>query len=187
MGKFATFVVVPAIFIFPVSYLQIVLITAFIGISGGVASDVLFGRKLAFISGIKSDNMKKFQYLGIIVSSICIGFIFWILIKHFGLGSEQLFALRAQNRWMLIDTIKHTSSFNYYVILLGAVLGLVLSKAKVSPLLVLGGLFMPENITLGLISGALLALFVKNKEDKYPFWSGVYAAGSIWMLIKAIL
>jgi hypothetical protein len=186
MGKFATFVIVPAMFIFQVNYLQIVLITSFIGISGGVASDVLFGRKLAHLSGIASNTMKKYQYLGIIVSSIFAGFIFWILIKHFGLGSEQLFALRAQNRWMLIDTIKNTSSFNYYVILLGAIFGFVLSKVKISPLLVLGGLFMPENITLGLISGALLALFVKNKEDKYPFWSGVYAAGSIWMLIEAI-
>lgn len=186
MGKFATFVIVPAMLIFSVNYLQIVLITAFIGISGGVASDVLFGRKLAHLSGISSNNMKKYQYLGIIVSSIFVGFIFWILIQHFGLGSEQLFALRAQNRWMLIDAIKNTSSFNYYVILLGAIFGFVLSKVKVSPLLVLGGLFMPENITLGLISGGLLALFVRNKEGVYPFWSGVYAAGSIWMLIRAI-
>ena len=187
MGKFATFVIVPAIFIFPISYLQIVLITAFIGISGGVASDVLFGRKFAHLAGMATSTIRKYQYLGVIVSSVFAGFVFWILIKHFGLGSEQLFALRAQNRWMLIDTIKHTSSFNYYVILLGAIFGFVLSKVKVSPLLVLGGLFMPENITLGLISGGLLALFVKHKEDKYPFWSGVYAAGSIWMLINAFL
>lgn len=186
MGKFATFATVPAMLIFSIDYLQIVLITVIVGVAGGVASDVLFGRKIACLSGIRSSDVKKYQLLGIGFSALFVGFVFWMLINHFGLGSEQLFALRAQNRWMLIDTIKNTNNFNYYIILLGALFGFILSKVRVSPLLVLGGLFMPENITLGLICGAILALFFKNKEEKYPFWSGVYAAGSIWMLIEAV-
>lgn len=187
LGKFATFVMVPAMFLFPINYLQIVLIATFVGVSSGVTADILFGRKLAHLSNISISQIKRYQYLGIIVSSLCAGFIFWFLINHFGLGSDKLFALRAQNRWMLINTLKNASSFNYYVIFLGALFGFVLSKAKVSPLLVLGGLFMPINITLGLVVGGLGALLVKNKEEMYPFWSGVYAAGSIWMLVRAIL
>ncbi|MFC1841515.1 OPT/YSL family transporter [Candidatus Dependentiae bacterium] len=186
MGKFATFVMVPAMFIFPINYLQIILIASFVGICGGVASDVLFGRKIAYLSQIPISKMKRYQYLGLIVSSLCAGAIFWFLINHFGLGSDQLFAVRAQNRWMLINTLKNATSFNYYVLILGSIFGFILSQVKVSPLLVLGGLFMPVNITLGLVVGALGALLVEKKEEMYPFWSGVYAAGSIWMLIRAI-
>ena len=186
MGKFATFVMVPALFIFSLDYVQMVFIATFVGICGGVAADILFGRKMAQLSNIPVSKVKFYQYLGVIVSSAFAGIVFLFLIKHFQLGSKQLFAIRAQNRWMLINTLKNATSFNYYVLVLGAIFGFVLSKAKVSPLLVLGGLFMPINITLGLVIGGIGALFVKNRERMYPFWSGVYAAGSIWMLIRAI-
>ena len=186
MGKFATFVMVPAMFIFPLSSYQTIFIATFVGISGGVACDILFGRKLAHLANIPRQKIKRYQYIGLIVSALVVGIVFWFLINHFHLGSDHLFALRAQNRWMLINTLKNAKSFNYYVLVLGAVFGLLLSRLKVSPLLVLGGLFMPINITLGLVIGGLGALLVKNKEEWYPFWSGVYAANSIWMLIRAI-
>jgi len=186
MGKFATFVMVPALFIFSLDYVQVVLIATFVGVCCGVVADILFGRKIAQLADISVSKVKFYQYLGVIVSSLFVGVVFLFLIKHFQLGSKQLFAIRAQNRWMLINTLKNATSFNYYVLILGVIFGFVLSKARVSPLLVLGGLFMPINITLGLVIGGIGALFVKNRERMYPFWSGVYAAGSIWMLIRAI-
>jgi len=186
MGKFATFVMVPAMFIFPLGNIQMVFIATFVGISSGVACDILFGRKLALLAGISSSKIKMYQYLGLIVSSLTVGIVFWFLINHFGLGSDQLFALRAQNRWLLINTLNNAKSFNFYVLFLGFIFGFVLSKLRISPLLVLGGLFMPVNVTLGLVIGGVVAFFVKNREEWYPFWSGVYASNSIWMLIKAI-
>ena len=187
MGKFATFVMVPAMFIFPINYVQIVLISTFVGICGGVAADILFGRKLAHLSDISSSRIKAYQYLGLIISSLCTGVVFWFLIKNFNLGSDQLFALRAQNRWLLINTLKNAKSLNYYILIVGFVFGFILSKIRVSPLLVLGGLFMPVNITLGLVIGATGAMFVKKRQEWYPFWSGVYASNSIWILVKSIL
>jgi hypothetical protein len=76
--------------------------------------------------------------------------------------------------------------FNYMVVLVGIVFGLILKRAKMSPMLVLGGLLMPLNITLGLVVGGLISMLVKDREQWYPFWSGVFAANSIWMLIQAI-
>jgi len=54
-------------------------------------------------------------------------------------------------------------------------------------MLVLGGLLMPINITLGLVVGGLFALLPTDREEWYPFWSGVFAGNSIWMLIRTIL
>ncbi|MCK5633008.1 OPT/YSL family transporter [bacterium] len=186
MGRFATFVMVPAIFLFRLDVIQIVVVVTFVGVCGGVATDVLFGRKLARLAGISSIKIKTYQYLGLIVSSLCVGFVFWLLINHFGLGSQDLFAYRAQNRWLLIRTLNDAKSFNVYVLLLGFLFGYLLKKLKVSPMLALGGLFMPVNITLGLVLGGFGAMLTKNKEEWFPFWSGVYAANSVWMLLKAI-
>lgn len=183
LGRFATFVMVPAILLFSVDTVQIVFIAVFVQICGGVAADVLFGRKLAMLANIPRQTMQRYQYLGLVVSALSIGVIFWLLIQNFQLGSTELFALKARNRALLIDV----RNFDYYVLVLGLLFGLLLKKIKINPSLVLGGLLMPIHISLGLIVGGVAALLTDKKENYYPFWSGVYAANSLWMLIKAML
>lgn len=46
---------------------------------------------------------------------------------------------------------------------------------------------MPIDYSLPLIFGGLSASLVKNKEDYFPFWSGVFAANSLWMLLKVFI
>jgi hypothetical protein len=182
LGRFATFVLVPALFIFNLDAIQITIISTFVEATAGVAVDVLFGRKVMRLSGASYGRAKKYQYIGLLVSSLVIGIVFWLLISQFGLGSPELFAQRSQARQLLIDV----KEFNYMVVLVGIVFGLILKRAKMSPMLVLGGLLMPLNITLGLVVGGLISMLVKDREQWYPFWSGVFAANSIWMLIQAI-
>jgi len=183
LGRFATFVMVPAIFLFKLSSMQIILIATFVEICCGVATDVLFGRKLARLSEVMSGKIKKYQLYGIIISSISVGLIFWLLINHFTLGSSELFAQKAQSRALLINAI----SFDHFVLAIGFVFGFVLKKININPMLVLGGLLMPLDISFGLIIGAVLALILKNMEKWEPFWSGVFASHSIWMILRSIL
>ncbi len=183
LGRFATFVMVPALFLFGIDPVKLTIIATFVEISGGVATDVLFGRKMGAMANISRSQLKRYQLLGLLVSSLVIGIIFWLLINRFGLGSENLFAQRAQARALLINV----RTFDYYVLILGAVFGYFLKKIKMNPMLVLGGLLMPINYSLGLIFGGLLTLFTKNREGWEPFWSGVFAANSIWELVKTLL
>ncbi|HSW73900.1 MAG TPA: OPT/YSL family transporter, partial [Candidatus Limnocylindria bacterium] len=182
LGRFATFVMVPAMFLFKLDFVQLVIIATFVELCGGVATDALFGRKIAHMGNFSHRRFKMYQYLGLAISAISIGAIFWFLINHFGLGSPELFAGRAQSRKLLIDV----QSFDYYILILGAVFGYLLKFIKVSPLMVLGGLLMPLNISMGLMLGGACTLLTKDKEEWYPFWSGVFASNSIWMLLKAI-
>jgi hypothetical protein len=182
LGRYATFAMIPAMFLFNLNFTQIVLISTFVEIAGGVAVDVLFGRKLARMTDIKESTTKLYQLLGIVVSSMSIGIVFWLLIKHFGLGSEHLSAYRAQSRRLLIDV----KQFDYYVLLLGGLFGYALKYCKVNPALVLGGLLMPLNISIGLIVGGFSGSFVKDRGEWEPFWSGVFASNSIWMLLQAL-
>lgn len=182
LGRFATFVMVPAMLMFSINYVHMVFIATFVEMAGGVAADVLFGRKLAQLSDISRATMRKYQLLGLVVASMSIGIIFWLLINHFGLGSPELFAYRAQSRQLLIQA----QHFDYMVLALGALFGMFLQKIHLNPMLVLGGLLMPFDITFGLVAGGILAMMSVDKEEWYPFWSGVFASNSICMLLRAV-
>lgn len=182
LGRFATFVMVPAMLMFNINYVHMVFIATFVEMAGGVAADVLFGRKLAQLSDISRATMRKYQLLGLVVTSMSIGAIFWLLINHFGLGSPELFAYRAQSRQLLIQA-KH---FDYTVVAVGALFGMLLQQIRLNPMLVLGGLLMPLDITFGLVAGGFLAVMSSDKEGWYPFWSGIFASNSLCMLLRAI-
>ncbi len=182
LGRFATFVMAPAMILFGIDVVKLTLTATFVEICGGVATDMLFGRKMGFLGNLNRQQVRNYQLLGLLVSSLCIGIIFWLFIHHFGLGSEHLFAQRAQARALLINA----THFNFGVLFLGAIFGLVLKKIKVNPMLVLGGLLMPLAYSLGLIIGGFIAMFFSNKQEWEPFWSGVYAANSVTELIKTV-
>jgi len=134
------------------------------------------------LSSISRATMRRYQLLGLVVASLSIGAIFWLLINHFGLGSPELFAYRAQSRQLLIQA-KH---FDYTVLAVGALFGIFLQQIRLNPMLVLGGLLMPLDITCGLVAGGLIAALSPQKEEWYPFWSGIFASNSLCMLLRAI-
>lgn len=183
LGRYATFVMVPAMFLFSLTYQQLILIATFVEVTGGVATDILFGRKLGHEAHLSLRKVRFYQYFGLFCSCACLGIILWLLINHFTLGSTELFAYKAQSRALLINV----QYFDYKALIVGFMAGLVLKYMKMNPALVLGGLLMPINISLGLIVGGLLSYVCKDKEEWYPFWSGVFASNSLWMLLKTIV
>lgn len=183
LGSFATFVMVPGMLFFNLNFVQVILLSAFVEIAVGVIADILFGRKAGYLAQIDSAQIRRYQYIGLVVSSISVGIVFWLLISHFQLGSSDLMAIKAKSRQMLI----HLKQFDHYILTLGALFGFFLQWIRVNPMLVLGGLLMPIDFSLGLIGGGLCALLMAAQREKYyPFWSGVFAANSIWMLIRAL-
>ena len=184
LGRYATFVMVPGMIFFGFDSLQVVLLSTFIELCGGIATDMLCSRKIASLLSIDKRMVKQFQYLGLVVSSLAVGITVWFLINYFTLGSAQLFAQKAQARQLLIQA----RQFDPCVLLIGAVFGFLLHKIKINSALVFGGLLMPLNLVLGLFLGGLCAFFAgKSKEEGYPLWSGVFASNSLWMVFKAML
>lgn len=183
LGRFATFVLVPALFLCNLDALQITIIALFVEVTAGVAVDVLCGRKMAMLTGVDMRKVTYYQYLGLIVSCLVIGVIFWLLITYLGLGSPQLFAQRAQARALLV----HARQFDLMVVALGVLYGFVLKYVRLNPMLVLGGILMPLNVSLGLVVGGLAAYASRNAERWFAWWSGVFAANSLWMVIRALM
>lgn len=183
LGRFATFVMVPALLLFKLNYVQTVFIATFVEMCGGVMTDILFGRKLAYLADISQDRVKKYQYFGLFISSLIVGIVFWLLLSHFQLGGSELFAQRSQGRALLI----RAHHFDFWVLGVGLLFGMLLKYSPFNPMLVLGGLLMPLDLTFGFVGGALLTLCIKDQQEWIPFWSGVFAANSIWMIFQAFL
>jgi len=187
LGRFATFVMLPAMLFFSLDITRIVYIATFVEVCGGVAVDIRFGRAVAKKSNIDRRLVKRYQYLGLIVSVLTIGIACWMLVKACGLGSAQLFAYKAQSRHLLINALLNGENFSWIILLIGALFSFLLARFGCNPMLVMGGLLMPLNLSLGLIFGGILTYLVRDRQEWEPLWSGVFAANSVWMLLKAIL
>jgi OPT oligopeptide transporter protein len=181
LGRFATFVMVPGMFLFAYTPLQTTLVASYVEIATGIGCAALFGRKMGHLAQIPSRLLERYQWLGLLVGSLCLGVIVWLFINHFGLTSEgALPVIRAQSRAALINVQR----FDPYVVALGLLFGYLLKFAKINVTLLLGGIFMSIDYSLPLILGGLSASLVKKSEEYFPFWSGVFAANSLWMLLK---
>lgn len=185
LGRFATYVMVPGMFLFGFSFVQAIFVATYVEIASGVAADALFGRKMGHLAKISDKSIIGFQWIGLIASACAVGAIFWLLINTFGLGNTvgALPVNKAFSRALLINI----KSFDLIVLAFGMLFGYLLKFIKVNPILVLGAILMPIYVSLLLIFGGALTYLTKDKEYWYPFWSGIFAANSIWMIVRAFL
>lgn len=183
LGRFATFVMLPALVLFGISPVQATLVAAFVEIAGGVAADAMSGKKIGKLAGLDEVWVHRMQWISLLATGLLIGVIFWVLYIHFGIGVTPLIAQKAQARALLIGSY----TFDFWVVGLGVILGYLLKRMHIATSLVLGGLLMPYDISLILIAGGFSTSLVKEPQDQVPFWSGVFAASSLWMIGKALL
>ncbi len=185
LGRFATFVMVPGMLLFGYTPLQITFVAAYVGIAGGVASDALFGRKMARLLSLDRKAITLYQWLGLAVGVLSIGVISYLFISHFGLGTQEgaLAVTRSVSRAMLISV----KTFDVGALLLGMFFAYLISYVGINTSLLLFGILMPVSYTLLLVLGGLSTYLVEDREEYYPFWSGVFAANSLWMLVQAFI
>jgi hypothetical protein len=183
LGRYATFVMLPGLILLGFDPLQATLVSTFVELCGGVTVDALFGAKAGILGEIHERKVMWYQLLGLLVTAVSIGAVFWFLINHFGLGSIQLLSQKAQGRALLI----RAHEMNFVVLVAGVLYATLLQKLKISPFLVLGGLAMPLDFSIILILGGCAARLLPSAEEWESFWSGVFAIGSLSMLIQALL
>lgn len=183
MGRFATFMMMPALILFAVDATQAIFISTFVELCCGITVDLLTGRVIANYMEIEKKMVRRFQGMGLMISACCVGIIFLYLIRYCTLGSCQLFAYKAQARQLLLTA----HNFDIRVLCAGGLFGYFLKKVGINPGLVLGGLLMPINISIGLIIGGFMALLAWNHEKGIPFWSGIFAGNSLLMVVNAFL
>lgn len=183
LGRFATFVMLPTLVLFGITPLQATLVAAFVEIAGGVAADAMSGKKIGQLAGLEEVWVHRMQWISLLATGLLIGVIFWLLYTYFGIGVTPLIAQKAQARALLIGSY----TFDFWVVGVGVIFGYLLKRMHIATSLVLGGLLMPYDISLILIAGGFSTYLAKEPQAQVPFWSGVFAASSLWMIGKALL
>lgn len=183
LGRFATFVMVPGILLFRFNPLQIAVVATFVEVCAGVTTEALFGYKTGDLAQVDNKKMYQYQILGLVVSACAVAMVLYLLVTHFQLGSEQLFAQRAYARALLVNA----ASCDLRLLGIGVVFGYCLKFLKLNPMLLLGGLLMPLPLVVMLSVGGLLSYVVRNKGAYEPFCSGVYAANALLILVRLFI
>jgi hypothetical protein len=183
IGRFTTFVMIPIILLFKLTPLQITILCVLISVCITTASDVLFDYKIGDLCKISHKTIYRYQWLGLLITALGLGFFLWLLFTNLQIGTTELFAQRGKARALLIQSF----SFNWTVLFLGFLYGFILKKLRISPSMVFGGVIMPNALTLGLVFGALGTLFVKDKKAHIPLFSGIFAGESIWLIASIVI
>jgi hypothetical protein len=181
-GRFSTFIVVPLLLLFKLSAIQATIVCVFFNICAATASDLLFDFKTGDMVGIDRKTMYRYQWVGLLATSIGVGLFLWLLCTHLHLGSEALFAQRGKAKALLLQSLH----FNHYIVGLGIAFGWLLKKFKINSSMVFGGLIMPSSVTFGLVIGSLGTLLTKNREKYQALAAGSLAAESLWVLLTIL-
>jgi uncharacterized oligopeptide transporter (OPT) family protein len=184
-GRFSLFVTLPMYILFNLNFVQATVVCTFFNVCAAVASDLLFDYKTGSLCNITSATMHRYQWLGLLISALSCGFIFWLLFTHLKIGSPDLFAQRAQSKAVIIQTFQ----FDKYIVMIGFFFAFILKKFKISPAMTFGGILMPNDMTFALVIGGLVAHLTKGKDnqsEKDFFSAGVFSSESIWVFIKIV-
>jgi hypothetical protein len=183
LGRFATFVMVPGLLLFGHTPVQASMIAFFVELAIGQVADLLFSRKMAHELGIQQGAIVRAQVLGLVVCAAVLGLVVWLLATSYGLGSSVLTAQKAYSRSLLISAF----SFDLKALGCGLVYAWLLGRLGINGALALSGIVMPYDYSLLLIIGGYAARWTKNPERYHPFFSGIFAAASLIMVIRSFL
>lgn len=181
--SFVSFIILPLTYFSYVQSLPALIIVVFCTICLGVVIDLLFSYKIAHLAKIDHLKILKYQIFGFMVAACSVGFVLWWYISIFKLGSTNLLAQQALSQ----ETFITFGNYNYHVLLLGFLYGVLLFLFCSEMLVVIGGFMMPIYMAFWLIFAGGLSYLVKDPRKYYSFWFGIYASHALWMFMRSIL
>lgn len=183
LGRYATFVMVPGMILFGYGAIEAALVAALVEIAGGVAASAISGCALLERSGDTRRVLLWCVYVvAICTAALTVATILWVLSTKIGLGSISLVAQKAHLRALQLQV--HTLPIR--AVLVGVVCGACLKLLGINSTLALGGILMGFDWSCILIFSGLLGRYLPRKELFAPFWSGMCAASSLWIIARAL-
>ncbi len=179
LGRYALLITLGGLAFFRFTSVHLSIAATFVELCGGIAVDLMFGRKLANLTESERVPVRLCQAIGLIIGALTVSFMMWLLSTQVGIGQPPLIAQRAATRALLVKV----HDFHLASIVLGACCAYILARLKINPVLVMSGLFMPLNYVAPLIGGSLIGKLSKDSEYYYPAWAGVFATASLMTLL----
>lgn len=177
----------------------ILMMSAFLCTTLGVAGNFMSELKVAHLLGATPRKMQQWQLVSITLTGVLsIGVILLLNQAYSFVGQGALLAPQANMMAALIQPMMEGGAAHWPLYMAGGFLAIILWMVKVPPLAFALGAYLPMEINLPLLVGGLISHFVSNssKDDLLnslrlskgeTIASGFIAGGSIGSLISAVL
>ncbi|MEN3044334.1 MAG: oligopeptide transporter, OPT family [Candidatus Hydrothermales bacterium] len=161
-------------------------IGAFICISAAIAGDISQDLKTGFLVGATPKLQQIGEIIGVITSSIFIGFTLFILHKAYVIGSERLSAPQATLMSLIVKGI-FEAQFPIHLFISGITVSIFLEILGISSLPVAVGLYLPFSLSTTIALGGILSEIIKKKEKGILLASGYVAGDAISGILLALI
>jgi len=165
-----------------------------LSISGSFITDL----KIGYWLGATPRNQERFKFAGVLVSALTVGLAIAILDKAFSFQSGALAAPQANLMAAVIKSLMSREPVTWLLYGIGIAIALVAELAKIPPLPLALGMYLPLELTTPLLAGGFLAHLVKKStadkelaERRYNrgtlVSSGFIAGGALMGIVLAVL
>jgi putative OPT family oligopeptide transporter len=166
-----------------------------LSVSGSFITDL----KIGYWLGTTPRKQETWKFLGTLVSSATVGVVILILNQTYGFkGPQALVAPQANAMAAVIQPLMSNASAPWILYLVGAVIALLMTMLKISPLAFALGMYIPQELNTPLLAGGLVAWWVssRSKSEKLNnarmsrgtlIASGFIAGGSLFGVLGAFL
>lgn len=166
-----------------------------LSVSGSFITDL----KIGYWLGTTPRKQESWKFLGTLVSSATVGVVILILNETYGFkGPQALVAPQANAMAAVIQPLMSNAAAPWILYLVGAVIALLMTMLKISPLAFALGMYIPQELNTPLLAGGLVAWWVssRTKNEKLNnargsrgtlIASGFIAGGSLFGVLGAFL
>ncbi len=166
-----------------------------LSMSGSFITDL----KIGYWLGTTPRKQESWKFLGSLVSAATVAAVIMILNDTYGFkGPQALVAPQANAMAAVIAPLMSNAPAPWILYLVGAVIALLMTWMKISPLAFALGMYIPQELNTPLLAGGLVAWFVssRTKNEKLNnarlsrgtlIASGFIAGGSLFGVIGAFL
>ena len=166
-------------------------------IIAAIAGDTSQDLKTGFIVGATPKKQQLGEMIGVVASSIAIGFVLYLLNAAWEYGSDKLPAAQATMMKMLVEGIMN-AELPWAMILIGVFIAIAVEILKIPVMPFAVGLYLPFSLSAGIMAGGIIRFIVdrikgsdeekKARADRGTlFTSGLIAGEGIMGIILAIL
>lgn len=166
-----------------------------LSVAGGFITDL----KIGYWLGSTPKKQESWKFLGVLVSAATVGGVIYILNETYGFkGPNAMVAPQANAMAAVIQPLMSETPAPWILYLVGAIIALILTMVKISPLAFALGMYIPQELNVPLVFGGLVAWFVtsRSKNEKLNnarfsrgtlIASGFIAGGALFGVLNAFL
>lgn len=141
-----------------------IVIGSVICIAAALAGDISQDLKTGYIVGATPWKQQAGEIIGIVVSSVAIGFVMYLLDAGYGFGSKELPAPQAGMMKMIVEGVMN-GSLPWSLVFVGVFIALISELFGIPVLPFAVGIYLPIFSTTGIMVGGLIRLFVDRKKE----------------------